>query len=114
MKNRKKVKRTYPEVQVLGDLHDIKKLVKAINKKDTLVIFRNAETVGFHARVENEMVQYAEEDITRLAKDYRIVYFDFYPGRKPVIAAEPGIRKSQKEIEGKQEKKEKKEKKEKI
>jgi hypothetical protein len=82
MKKNKKQQPTVPMVHVMGDLQDVKKLVRLVNKKKTLVIFRNGEDATLYAEVEDEMMQFAQADITRLQKIYRIIYFDFFPGGK--------------------------------
>ena len=40
MKDKKKHKKHIPEVHVLGDLADVKKLIEVVSKKKSVVIFR--------------------------------------------------------------------------
>ncbi|GEM_PF-1099142 len=91
MKNKKKHKKSVPDVHIQGDLEDVKKLVDIVSKKKSVVIFRNGSDGTCYADIEKIMVEYSETDITRLKKDFRIIYFDFFPGNKPV-KVEPVIK----------------------
>jgi hypothetical protein len=69
-------------VHVLGDLEDVKNLVKGVNKKKTVVIFRDGDTGLLYTDIEGDIQQVPVELISNLEKDYRFIYFDFFPGRK--------------------------------
>ena len=84
MKSKKKLKKSIPEVHIQGDLEDVKKLVNVVSKKKSVVIFRNGNEGTCYAEIEKIMVPYSLRDITRLEKDFRIIYFDFFPLNKPV------------------------------
>ena len=86
MKEKKKHRRPVPKVQITGDLRDVKKLVDVVSKKKTVVIFRNCDNGTCYADIEKTMVEYTKTDLSRLEKEYRIVFFDFSPGNK---AAKP-------------------------
>lgn len=85
MKNKKKYKKSLPGVHIQGDLEDVKKLVEVVSKKKSVVIFRNGNDGTCYADIEKIMVEYSKTDITRLEKDFRIIYFDFFPESKPVV-----------------------------
>ena len=80
----KKQKKTTPKVQILGDLEDVKKLVDLVNKKKSIVLFRNSDDGICYADIERIMVEYTTTDIKRLEKDFRIIYFDFLPEKKTI------------------------------
>ena len=85
MKNKKKHNKSVPDVHILGDLEDVKKLVEVVSKKKSVVIFRNGNDGTCYADIEKIMVEYSRTDITRLEKDFRIIYFDFFPVKKVEI-----------------------------
>ncbi len=82
MKNKKKHKKSVPDVHIQGDLEDVKKLVEIVSKKKSVVIFRNGNDGTCYADIEKIMVEYSKTDLTRLEKDFRIIYFDFFPVKK--------------------------------
>ena len=107
MKNKKKQKKSVPEVHIQGDLEDVKKLVEVVSKKKSVVIFRNGNNGTCYADIEKIMVEYSKTDLTRLEKDFRIIYFDFFPVNKtenlePVEKPVPVKTKSDKNITGKE------------
>ncbi len=106
-KNKKKV---IPEVHILGDLHDVRNLVEAVNKKKTIVLFHDGEQDDFYLEIEGKIRQILQEDISRLEKDYRLIAFTFFPGRKKT--EEVTGDKPDEEVPEKKEKKKKAEKKE--
>ena len=108
MSSEKKEKRIVADVHVLGDLKDVAKLVDLVNRKKTLVIFRNGEDGSLYAEVDRSIIQYAAEDVEKLKKNYRIIYFDFFPSQKKPVIAKAKVEKPV--IEKKKEKKGKKEK----
>jgi len=85
MKNKKKHNKSVPDVHIQGDLEDVKKLVEVVSKKKSVVIFRNGDDGTCYADIEKIMVEYSKTDITRLEKDFRIIYFDFFPVKKSAI-----------------------------
>jgi hypothetical protein len=105
MKKEKKSVAQLPEVQIMGDLEDVSTLLKAISKKRGLVLFRDAEKNISHAEVEGSIQEISEDEIKVLQKDFRFIYFDFFPGKKkvaivdapveePVTAAAPEVKKA--------------------
>ena len=109
MSSEKKEKKSVADVHVLGDLKDVAKLVDLVNRKKTLVIFRNGEDGSLYAEVDRSIIRYASEDVDKLKKNYRIVYFDFFPSQKKTemdkVKVEKPISEKKKErgIEGKRE-----------
>jgi len=91
MKTRKKHKLILPDVHILGDLQDVQNLVAGVNKKKTVVIFRDAEQGLHYAEIDGEIQQFPLELINNLGKEYRFIFFDFFPGKKREVApvAEP-------------------------
>ena len=82
MTNKKKHKKAVPEVHIQGDLEAVKKLVEVVSKKKSVVIFRNGNDGTCYADIEKIMVEYTKTDIARLEKEFRIIYFDFFPVKK--------------------------------
>jgi hypothetical protein len=102
MKTSKKHKKTVPAVHIQGDLDDVKKLVEVVSKKKSVVIFRNSVNDTCYVDIEKNMVEYTKTDIARLEKDFRVIYFDFFPKKKsiktetiikPVAAKSPAVKK---------------------
>jgi hypothetical protein len=88
MKKSKKQKKTIPEVHILGDLQDIKTLVAGVNKKKTLVIFQDREEGSYYLEVDGEIQMILKEDIKELEKEYKLIFFSFFPSQKisePVV-----------------------------
>ena len=112
MSSEKKEKKMIAEVHVLGDLKDVAKLVDLVNRKKTLVIFRNGEDGALYAEVERSIIRYSYEDVAKFKKEYKIIYFDFFPSQKKTEVAKEKVEKP--EGEKNKEKKEKKGKKEKV
>jgi hypothetical protein len=88
MKDKKKHKKAVPKVHVFGDLEDVKKLVEVVSKKKSVVIFRNGDNGTCYADVEKVMVEYTKTDIVRLEKDFRVIYFDFFPEKRSAKPAD--------------------------
>ena len=89
---KKKQKKSVPAVHILGDLVDVKKLVEIVSKKKSVVIFRHATAGTCYADIEKVMVEYTKTDITALEKDFRVIYFDFFPvekAKKPIPVKRP-------------------------
>ena len=89
---KKKQKKSVPAVHILGDLGDVKKLVEIVSKKKSVVIFRHGTAGTCYADIEKVMVEYTKTDIAVLEKDFRVIYFDFFPvakGEKPVPVKRP-------------------------
>jgi hypothetical protein len=84
MKTNAKQKKILPEVHIMGDLQDVKNLFAGVNKKRTIVIFRDAEQGGFYAEVDEEIQPILSVDITKLEKDYKMIYFQFFPSSKKI------------------------------
>ncbi len=82
MKTKKKAITPVPQVQISGDLEEIKQLIKVLNKKKTVVLFRDMESGIHYAEIDKKIDQFPTELIHNLKKDYRFVYFDFFPSRK--------------------------------
>jgi hypothetical protein len=88
MKTSKKVKKILPEVHILGDLENVKNLVAGVNKKKTIVVFRDGEQGNLYLEVEGEIQQILQDDITELEKEYYLIFFSFFPSLKkpePII-----------------------------
>jgi hypothetical protein len=86
MKTDKKKTTFIPDVHILGDLKDVRKLIKLANKKKNLVIYRNGETGTQYANSGKKMLECSDKDIAKLSKDHRLIYFDFFPGSKEMEA----------------------------
>jgi|WetSurMetagenome_2_1015567.scaffolds.fasta_scaffold1159134_1 hypothetical protein len=82
MKKSKKQKQILPEVHVLGDLQDVKNLVSGVNKKKTIVVFQDKEQGSYFLEIEGEIQMILPADITELEKEYRLIFFYFFPSRK--------------------------------
>jgi hypothetical protein len=121
MKKGKKLKLALPEVHILGDLQDVKNLVIWVNKKKSIVVFRDGEHETFFLEIEGKMKQIEINDLKKLKKDYNLIYFTFFPSRKegasnkevipepvkPVLkAAKPAKEKGKKDDSGSKENKE--------
>jgi hypothetical protein len=121
MKKSKKLTLVLPEVHIIGDLQDVKNLVISVNKKKSIVIFRDGDHETFFLEIEGKMKQIEINDLKKLKKEYRLIYFTFFPSRKegssikevipepvkPVLkAAKPAKEKGKKEDSGVKEKKE--------
>ena len=125
MKPAKKQKKVLPAVHILGDLQDVKTLISGLNKKKTIVLFRDGEQDSLYLEIEGKFQQIHHKDIRQLEKEYKMIYFSFFPSRKkvePLIEEKaevqdpesPGVQElEKKEKKEKGEKKEKKVKKEK-
>lgn len=79
---KKKQKKSVPAVHILGDLGAVKNLVEIVSKKKSVVIFRHGTTGTCYADIEKVMVEYTKTDIAVLEKDFRVIYFDFFPVEK--------------------------------
>jgi len=88
MKANKKQKKILPEVHVLGDLEDAKKLFSVISKKKTKVIFKDSEQGTFYSGMKRELKEILPEDIHKLEKDHRLIFVSFFPDQKK---AEPPV-----------------------
>jgi hypothetical protein len=125
MKKNKKQKQILPEVHVLGDLEDVKNLVSGVNKKKTIVVFQDGEQGSYFLEIEGEIQMILPADITELEKEYRLIFFSFFPSRKrnephaeeKIVTDEPENQqetdKEEKKVKEKKDHKGKKEKKEK-
>ena len=123
MKTSKKSTKSLPQVNILGDLQDVKNLVSAVNKKRTIVLFHDGEQDSFFLEIEGEIREIHHKDISRLEKDYKLIIFSFFPSRKkvepvmeekpaePVVVPQKREKKEKKEKEPKKEKKDQKKKK---
>jgi len=92
MKESKKQKKNLPEVHIIGDLQDIKNLVSGVNKKKTIVVFQDGEEGSYYLEIDGKIQMILKDDITELEKEYKLIYFSFFPSRKktePVIEEEP-------------------------
>ncbi|MCX6306460.1 MAG: hypothetical protein NT040_15970 [Bacteroidetes bacterium] len=108
----KKLIKGLPEVHILGDLKDVKKLISGVNRKKTLVIFQDGDEGSFYLEIEKKFQPILQKDINQLAKEYRLIFFSFFPSRKkaePVIV-EPAetVKQEKKEKKVKEKKEEKK------
>ena len=84
MKTRKELTKSLPQVQILGDLKDVKNLVSAVNKKRSLVLFHDGDNDLFYLEIEDKIRKIRQKDIARLEKDYKLILFSFFPGLKKV------------------------------
>jgi len=82
MKESKKRKINLPEVHILGDLEDVKNLVSGVNKKKTIVVFQDGEQGSYFLEIEREIQMILPDDVTELEKEYRLIFFSFFPSRK--------------------------------
>ena len=80
----KKLIKGLPEVHILGDLKDVKKLISGVNKKKTLVIFQDGDEGTFYLEIKGKFQPILQKDINQLAKEYRLIFFLFFPSRKKV------------------------------
>jgi fructose/tagatose bisphosphate aldolase len=76
MKTSKNHKKTFPAVNIRGDLDDVKKLVEVISKKKSVVIFRNSDDGTCFVEIKKNMGEYIRTNIDRLEKDFRIIADD--------------------------------------
>ena len=110
MKTTKKQKKSLPEVHILGDLQDVKALISGLNKKKTIVVFLDGEQNSLYLEIEGKFQPIHEKDIKQLKKEYKLIYFSFYPSQKksePVMEAKPEPQEPDKPVIDKKEKKEK-------
>jgi hypothetical protein len=107
----KKLLKGLPEVHILGDLKDVKELITGVNRKKTLVIFQDGDEGSFYLEIENKFQPILQKDINQLAKEYRLIFFSFFPSRKkvePIIEEQPEPIKTEKKEKKEEVKKEKK------
>ena len=88
MKASKESKKILPQVHILGDLKDVKNLVLAVNKKKSLVLFHDADQDSFYLEIEDKIRKLRHKEIARLEKDYKLIIFSFFPGRKETAQIE--------------------------
>ncbi|MEI6173957.1 MAG: hypothetical protein WCR01_09405 [Bacteroidota bacterium] len=79
---KKEKKMTLPEVQILGDLKDVKNLIRSIEKKKSLVIFVNGEQESFYVETDGKIELISQKGIKRLEKKFKLIFFSFFPSRK--------------------------------
>jgi len=89
MKSKKKAPLVAPEVHILGDMDDVMTLIRILNKKKTVVIFRDPVAGAHYAEIDGDVELFPPEMIASLEKEYRFVYFDFFPARKKSPEEEP-------------------------
>jgi Mg-chelatase subunit ChlI len=104
MKSKNKTKEQLPQVQIRGNLKDVRKLIKQVNKKRSVVIFRDAENDLLFVEYDKKIIELSAKDISALENKHRLIYFDFFPS-----AAENQV-KGEKKDKKKDKKKEKKQK----
>ena len=100
MKAKKKQKEIFPEVHIHGDLQDVKYLIDGVNKKRTIVVFKDGEEGSFYLEIDGEIQKIITEEIPELEKDYRLIFFSFFPGLKkaaPVIEEQAEVPETVKE-----------------
>lgn len=115
MKKVKKSQPSLPDVHILGDAEDVQNLVKGLNKKNVIVVFKNEDHGTLHLEMKGKIEQILPDDITMLEKEFRIIYFSFFPGRKKVtpdaepvvVSATPSQPEAKKKKAGKEKKTEK-------
>lgn len=121
MKKIKKNMVIFPEVHIQGDLQDVKTLVAGVNKKKTIVLFRDGEQETLYLEFDGKIRQIMQDDLNELKKDYRLIFFTFFPSQKKNIppkeekqAAEipeknpPPVKETKPKVEKRERKKEKK------
>jgi hypothetical protein len=109
MKKMKKV--NLPEVHILGDLEDVKKLVAGISRKNVILMFQDSDQGLFYLVGKKKIKLIEQKDITKLEKKFQVIFLSFFPSRKkvePVIEETPAEPVSAPEKEEKKKKKEKK------
>ncbi len=84
MKKTKKQKKSLPEVHILGDLQDVKFLIEGLNKKKTIVIFHDGEQNTLYLEIEGKFQPIHTKDIKHLKKEYKLIYFSFFPSQKKI------------------------------
>lgn len=104
MKKKERKRKPLPEVHILGGLKEVKTLVKGVNRKKALVVFRNAEKEELFLELDGKFVTVTDKDRVVLEKDYRLIEFLFFPGQKRVEPVEEEKPKKKK-AEGKTRKK---------
>jgi hypothetical protein len=104
----KKQLKDLPEVHIHGDLQDVKKLLAGLNKKKSLVVFHDGDAEVFYLEIKRKFRPILQNEINQLSKDYRLIYFSFFPSRKkaePVIEVLPDpIEPEKKKVEKKKKK----------
>ena len=104
----KKLIKGLPEVHILGDLKDVKKLISGVNKKKTLVIFQDGDEGSFYLEIEKKFQPILHKDINQLSKEYRLIFFSFFPSRKkvePINEEQPELIKPEKKVKNEKGKK---------
>lgn len=100
MKSKNKTKEQLPQVQIRGNLKDVRKLIKQVNKKRSVVIFRDAENDLLFVEYDKKIIELSAKDISALENKHRLIYFDFFPS-----AAENQVKEEKKDKKkGKKEK----------
>jgi hypothetical protein len=85
MKTMKKQKKCLPEVHILGDLQDVKHLITRLNRKKTIVVFHDGEKDSLYLEIEGKFQLIRMKDVKHLEKEYKLIYFSFFPGQKRVV-----------------------------
>ncbi len=88
MKAAKKQKKLLPEVHILGDVADVQNLIRGLNKKNVIVVFRDEEQSTVHLEIDGKIDQILPDDIAILEKEYKVIYFSYFPSRKRVAVIE--------------------------
>jgi hypothetical protein len=114
MKKTKKQNKILPEVHILGDLQDVKNLISGVNKKKTIVIFQDGDQGSFYLEIEGKFQPILQKDLKHLAKQYRLIYFLFFPSKKNAVQVVEDVVPEVTETEVAAIPEEKKEKKEKV
>lgn len=87
MKKQKKTVKVLPEVKIFGDIKAIKNLIKFVNKKKSVVVFRDKEQGQHYAEIEDKLQLIPLDLISNLEKEYRFIYFDFFPTHEKAESA---------------------------
>ena len=108
MKMSQKQKMIMAEVHIPGDLQDAQNIVSALKKKKSLVVLKNGEQGEFYLEIKGEMRPIKEKELVKLEKEYRLIFFSFFPGQKiaePVTGCLPDATEPEKAEDKKEEKK---------
>jgi len=104
MKSKNKTKEQLPQVQIRGNLKDVRKLIKQVNKKRSVVIFRDAENDLLFVEYDKKIIELSAKDISALENKHRLIYFDFFPSAAENQAKEEKKDKKKDKKKGKKEK----------
>jgi hypothetical protein len=89
MKKVAKAGKQHPEIQVLGDLEDVKSLYRLFRKNKHYLVFHDGDTGVTYTAGKKGLREAGAEKATKLGKKDNVLKMDFYPSRKPVLPPPP-------------------------